>query len=133
MIDAVWAMHRSAGGPDFHPSNVVKALRWVRKALQLELPDLYGGLILALLAPQVKPHKESYPAPICLLSYCELLLLESNGSLQDKCWAGAILLCSWASLRSSDSQRLLWNTVEVCEDALRADVSVLRLLVGGCR
>ncbi|OLP88826.1 hypothetical protein AK812_SmicGene29782 [Symbiodinium microadriaticum] len=82
IIDAVWAMHRSAGGPEFHPSNVIKALRWARKALQLELPDLYGGLISVLLAPQVKPHKESYPAPIRLLSYCELLLLESNGSLQ---------------------------------------------------
>ena len=121
IIDAVWAMHRSAGGPEFHPSNVIKALRWARKALQLELPDLYGGLILVLLAPQVKPHKESYPAPIRLLSYCELLLLESTGSLQDKCWAGAILLCAWASLRWSDSQRLLWNTIEVCEDALRAE------------
>ena len=121
LIDAVWAMHRSSGGPEFHPSNVIKALRWARKALQLELPDLYGGLILVLLAPQVKPHKESYPAPIRLLSFCELLLLESAGSLQDRCWAGAILLCAWASLRWSDSQRLLWSTIEVCEDALRAE------------
>ena len=121
IIDAVWAMHRSPGGPEFHPSNVIKALRWARKTLQLELPDLYGGLVLVLLAPQVKPHKESYPAPIRLLSYCELLLLESTGSLQDKCWAGAILLCAWGSLRWSDSQRLLWNTIEVCEDALRAE------------
>ena len=121
LIDAIWAAHRSDSSPDFQPVNAIKALRWARKALQLELPDLYGGLVCVLLAPQVKPHRESFPAPIRLLSFCEVFLLRGQGSLQELCWSGAILLCAWASLRWSDAQRLRWNTFEVCADSLRAE------------
>lgn len=121
IIDAIWAAHRSDASPDFQPVNAIKALRWVRKALQLELPDLYGGLVTVLLAPQVKPHRESFPAPIRLLSFCEVFLLRGQGSLLELCWAGSILLCAWASLRWSDSQRLRWSSFEICANALRCE------------
>ncbi|CAE7349755.1 unnamed protein product [Symbiodinium natans] len=124
-VECVFLLHRSSeeeSSPTFenvHPTNTLKALRWLIRTVQLHFPDTYSGLFRTLSQPAQCERKESVPLPLDFVAYLEFLVLSMDTLPLDRLLAGSLLVCIWASLRFGDASHVLWSSLIYDNGVLR--------------
>ena len=103
------------------PSSSIKALRWIAKTLD------WHALSQAMLSSVIMAYgrqsrefdrKEATPIPLALLAHWERTLCTPQTYLTTKLFLGAVLLCTHASLRFGDAQRIEWQTLQLSAQGL---------------
>ena len=118
--DAIFVLHRAGEGCLGHPSNVLKAVRWVTKTLEPDpWPNLWSSLFGIFAGSGASERKESVPLPCGFLAWMERSILGGGLSEYFVCFAGAVLLCCNCSLRFGDSQHVDWSSLVVDNQVLR--------------
>ena len=118
--DAIFVLHRAGEGCLGHPSNVLKAIRWVSKTLEpVPWPNLWSSLFGIFSGSGAVERKESVPLPCSFLAWLQRSIL--GGALHEHfvCFAGSVLLCCNSSLRFGDSQHVDWSSLVVDDQVLR--------------
>ena len=119
VMDVLLCLQEASGGPLVAQINQVKALRWYVRASGIPFPDLYGGLFLSVMQPPDGERREAVPLPLAVVVALERLVLDPAQPSKDRLIAAAFLTCVWASLRFSDSQRVLWSSLLLDFSSLR--------------
>ena len=118
--DAIFILHRAGEGCLGHPSNVLKAIRWVTKTLDpVPWPNLWSSLFGIFAGSGASERKESIPLPCGFLAWLERSILGGELNEYFVCFAGAVLLCCNCSLRFGDSQHVDWSSIVVDAQVLR--------------
>ena len=119
--DALFVLHRSGEGPLGHPSNVLKAVRWLVRTLEPDpFPDLWSSIFGTFSCAGSVERKESVPLPCAFLAWLEQCILDSSFGDDVIAFAGGILVCCHASLRFSDSQHVDWSSFVLDHAVFRA-------------
>ena len=109
------AVHRTS------PITAVKSLRWLAKTVQWqELSMALSAPIVASYAHLTKSvdRRESYPLPMALVAGFEKAVCSSDTSNALALFLGAVLLCTHASVRFGDAQRIAWSSLQLSRTAL---------------
>ena len=118
--DAIFVLHRAGEECLGHPSNVLKAVRWVTKTLEPDpWPNLWSSLFGIFAASGASEREESVPLPCGFLAWIERSILGGELSEYFVCFAGAVLLCCNCSLRFGDSQHVDRSSIVVDNQVLR--------------
>ena len=100
--DAIFILHRAGEGCLGHPSNVLKAIRWVTKTLDPDpWPNVWSSLFGIFAGSGASERKESVPLPCAFLAWLEHSILGGNLGESFICFAGGASLLY--SLRFGDS------------------------------
>ena len=121
-VEAIMALHLSkhqdqddpfdaSSAALVHPVNTLKALRWLIKVSLLQFPDAYGGLFRALSSGPTSDRKEALALPLDFVAFLEALVLDPGSEPATVSFAGAALLCVWASLRFGDASHIRWSSL----------------------
>ncbi|CAE7281083.1 unnamed protein product, partial [Symbiodinium microadriaticum] len=103
------------------PASSIKALRWVAKTLQWQaLSDALSSPVISAYGKQSREYdrKEATPIPMALLAGWERTICSAEAPLTTKLFLGAVLLCTHASLRFGDAQRIEWTTLQLSAQGL---------------
>ena len=104
------AVHRSSS------NTAIKALRWMAKHIQWHALSacMHNALVTAY-SKQIDSYdkKEAVPLPLALLVMWELLLCTPDTPLTTKLVLGAALLCTRASIRFGDAQRVKRGSLQL--------------------
>ena len=122
------AVHRTS------PLTALKALRWLSRIAE------WQDLGTALNAPVVssyahatisKDRRESYPIPLAVIVGFERAVCDPATSDTIALLLGAILLCTHASLRFGDAQRIAWHSLQLSPTALHGTCYRTKTSVSG--
>ena len=122
------AVHRTS------PLTALKALRWLSRIAE------WQDLGTALNAPVVssyahatisKDRRESYPIPLAVIVGFERAVCDPATSDTIALLLGAILLCTHASLRFGDAQRIAWHSLQLSRHLLQDQNLCVRTAVRG--
>ncbi|CAE7634907.1 unnamed protein product, partial [Symbiodinium sp. KB8] len=121
LLDTFFSLSRCPEeGPLSNSLNVMKALRWYRKLLDLSpFPDLYSAAFASLVQPASGEKRESLPLPLSFHAFLERKVLDSATPQTEAIWAGSFLACVGGSLRFSDAQHVLWSSLCISHFTLR--------------
>ena len=111
------AVHRSSS------NTAIKALRWVAKRIQWHaLSACVRNALVTAYSKQIDSYdkKEAVPLPLALIVMWELLLCTPGAPLTTKLVLGAAPVCTRASIRSGDAQRVKWGSLQLSTQGLRA-------------
>ena len=117
VIDAIYAL-RVDEGSYVHPSNSLKAFRWLCKTLELPWQP-YSPLMRIFDPDPNRVRRESLPLPVSALVFFERVLRSQDEPRAIRVLAGAFLVLVTASLRFSDAQHVLWSSISVDGRTLR--------------
>ena len=117
VIDAIYAL-RVDEGSYMHPSNSLKAFRWLCNTLELPWQP-YSPLMRIFDPDPNRVRRESLPLPVSALVFFERILRTSDEPRAIRVIAGSFLVLVTASLRFSDAQHILWSSLSVDGRTLR--------------
>ena len=111
------AVHRTS------PNTAIKALRWLAKHLQWQaLSSCMHNALVGSYSKQVESYdkKEAVPLPLALVVAWEIALCLCSTPLTTKLVLGPALLCTHASIRFGDAQRVRWGSLQLSTQGLHA-------------
>ena len=111
------AVHRTL------PNTSIKALRWLAKHLQWQaLSACMQNALVTSYSKQVESYdkKEAVPLPLALTVAWELAICMQSTPLTTKLVLGAALLCTHASIRFGDAQRVKWGSIQLSTQGMHA-------------
>ena len=117
LVDAVFAL-RADPANKIHATNSLKAIRWLKKLLELPW-ETASPLLQIFDAPKDRQRRESLPLPPGFVVQLERLLRSSELAVQDRIFCGSVLLMISASLRFSDMLHVDWRTLSLDSFDLR--------------
>ena len=115
MADYLYAAQRSAA-QDTSPPMCIKSLRlWAKHSDWRDLQDaLQSTLVSAYVKmTRVKDKKESFPIPMAVLAAWERMVCDPKCTQSQRLLLGPALLCSHASIRFGDVQRVSWSSLQL--------------------
>ena len=111
------AVHRAS------TNTAIKSLRWLAKHAHWHaLAACMRNALVVAYAKQVESYdkKEAIPIPLALLVAWEATICMQATPLTTKLVIGAALLCTHASVRFGDAQRVKWGSIQLGSLGLRA-------------
>ena len=103
------------------PVSSIKAVRWIAKTLEWHgVSQAMSSSVLMAYGRQSREfdRKEAMPIPLALLAHWQRTLCNPETHLTTKLFLGAVLLCTHASLRFGDAQRIDWRTLQLSAQGL---------------